>query len=123
MKKVLLFIFLSVFLISCASIKSITFLDIIPDDNTNAVIFLKDHRLGNYNKQEYYYLDDIDEIRSIFSEWKDLKKIPVFPRFFEKSRKPAQKLKSLVFFRLFSGKAGKPERKLKNLMFFELTTV
>lgn len=83
MKKVLLFIFLSVFLISCASIKSITFLDIIPDDNTNAVIFLKDRRLGNYHKQEYYYLDDIDEIRSVFSEWKDLKKIPVFPRYFD----------------------------------------
>ena len=83
MKKGLLFIFLSVFLISCASIKSITFLDIIPDDNTNAVIFLKDRRLGNYNKQEYYYLDDIDEIRSVFSEWKDLKKIPVFPRYFD----------------------------------------
>lgn len=83
MKKGLLFIFLPVFLISCASIKSITFLDIIPDDNTNAVIFLKDDRLGNYNKQEYYYLDDIDEIRSVFSEWKDLKKIPVFPRYFD----------------------------------------
>lgn len=83
MKKGLLFIFLSVFLISCASIKSITFLDIIPDDNTNAVIFLKDCRLGNDHKQEYYYLDDIDEIRSVFSEWKDLKKIPVFPRYFD----------------------------------------
>ena len=81
MKKGLLLIFLSVFLISCASTKSITFLDIIPDDNTKAVIFLEDWRLGNYNKQEYYYLDDADEIRSIFSEWKDLKKIPVFPRY------------------------------------------
>ena len=83
MKKGLLLIFLSVFLISCASTKSITFLDIIPDDNTKAVIFLEDWRLGNYNKQEYYYLDDADEIRSIFSEWKDLKKIPVFPRYFD----------------------------------------
>ena len=83
MKKDLLFIFLSVFLISCASTKSITSLDIIPDDNTNAVIFLKDRRLGNYNKQEYYYLDDIDEIRNFFSEWNDLKKISVFPRFFD----------------------------------------
>ncbi|MCR5613663.1 hypothetical protein [Treponema sp.] len=44
---------------------------------------MKDRRLGNYNKQEYYYLDDIDEIRSVFSEWKDLKKIPVFPRYFD----------------------------------------
>lgn len=67
MKKCLLFIFLSIILLSCESTKSITFLDMFPDDNTNAVIFLKDRHLGNYNKQEYYYLDDIDEIRSVFS--------------------------------------------------------
>ena len=83
MKKVVLFIFLSVLIVSCASIKSITFSNIIPDDNANAVIFLKDRRPGNYNKQEYYYLDDIDEIRNIFSAWEDLKKISVFPRYID----------------------------------------
>lgn len=81
MKKVFLFTFLSFFIVSCASVKSVSSSEIIPDDCIDAVIFLKDYRLGNYNKQEYYYLDDIDEIRSIFSEWKDLKKIPVFPRY------------------------------------------
>ena len=80
MKKVL-FIVLAFLFVGCASVKSISSSDIIPDDCIDAVIFLKDYRLGNYNKQEYYYLDDIDEIRSIFSEWKDLKKIPVFPRY------------------------------------------
>ena len=80
MKKVL-FIVLAFLFVGCASVKSISSSDIIPEDCTDAVIFLKDDRLGNYNKQEYYYLDDIDEIRSIFSEWKDLKKIPVFPRY------------------------------------------
>jgi hypothetical protein len=81
MKKVFLFTFLSFFIVSCASVKSVSSSDIIPEACTDAVIFLQDNRLGNYNKQEYFYLDDIDEIRSIFSEWKDLKKIPVFPRY------------------------------------------
>ena len=83
MKKVVLLIFLSIFLVSCQSTKSISVSEIIPEDCTNTHIFLKDHRLGNYNKQEYYYLDDIDEIKIIFSEWTDLKKIPVFPRYFD----------------------------------------
>ena len=79
MKKVL-FIVLAFLFVGCASVKSISSSDIIPDDCTDAVIFLKDDRLGNYNKQEHYYLDDIDEIRNLFSEWNDLKRIPVFPR-------------------------------------------
>ena len=86
MKKFIIFI-LPFFFICCASTKSISasniISDIIPDDCTNAVIFLEDNRLGNYNKQECYYLDDADEIRAVFSEWKDLKKIPVFPRYLD----------------------------------------
>lgn len=82
MNKFILLVLPFIFL-CCKSTKTISSSDIIPESCTNAVIFLKDHRLGNYNKQEYYYLDDVKEIRSIFSDWKDLKKMSLFPYHFD----------------------------------------
>ena len=82
MKKIL-FVFLSLFLLTCVSAKSIKASDIIPDGCSNAVMLLVDRRPGNYNKQEYFYLDDADEIRAIFSEWKNLKRLPLFPYHFD----------------------------------------
>ena len=82
MKRILFVIFF-VFLVNCVSAKSFKASDIIPDDCTNAVMLLVDHRLGNYNKQENYYIDDVVEIRDIFSEWKDLKRMSLFPAHFD----------------------------------------
>ncbi len=82
MKKVLFIA--SIFLLaSLASAKSISASDIIPAGCKNAVIFLEDRRSGNYNKQEYYYLDDAKEIRESFSNWKKLKRMPLFPYHFD----------------------------------------
>ena len=81
--KRILFVICFVFLVNCVSAKSFKASDIIPDDCTNAVMLLVDHRLGNYNKQENYYIDDAAEIRDIFSEWKDLKRMSLFPAHFD----------------------------------------
>ena len=83
MKKFLFLLSLTFLVISCASAKSISVSDLIPDDCTNAVIVLQDRRSGNYNKHEHYYLDDATEIKAVFSEWKELKKIPAFPRYID----------------------------------------
>lgn len=82
MNKFILLVLPFIFL-CCTSTKTISSSDIIPDSCTNVTVFLKDRRPGNYNKQEYYYLDDVEEIRSIFSDWKDLKEMPLFPYHFD----------------------------------------
>ena len=82
MKKII-FILLPFLFTSYVNAKTIKASDIIPDDCSNAVMLLVDSRTGNYNQQEYYYLDDVDEIRDIFSEWKDLKRISLFPAHFD----------------------------------------
>ncbi len=80
MKKIFLILWPLIFF-SCASSKIEFTSEIIPADCKNAVIFLRDVRPGNYNKGEYFYLDDIEEIKNIFATWKDFSKIPRFPRY------------------------------------------
>ena len=82
MKKLYL-ILLAVLFAGCSTLDFELSSDIIPSDSSNVVLFLWDHmytpnRLEPENLVNYY-LDDKEEIVSIFSEWKNLKKTSSFP--------------------------------------------
>ena len=82
MKKLYL-ILLAVLFAGCSTLDFELSSDIIPSDSSNVVLFLWDH-MYTPNRSEpenlvNYYLDDKEEIVSIFSEWKNLKKTSSFP--------------------------------------------